>query len=465
MLHFKIMRASAALLCVFLWLLGVAPAYAQADRAGAEPPVNVVLITADDFGFQMDAYGDSVARTPHLDRLAEEGTRFTRAYVTQSSCSPSRSSILTGLYPHQNGQVGLAHLGYNMHYPFPNVPGLLKEAGYRTGIIGKLHVNPESVFPFDYARTHARDTRDVRTVAQQAEGFIEEAGEAPFFLMINYFDPHRKLIPQVKGIPEQPHDASEVQPFAFNGIDTPDMRQSIANFYSCVSRMDAGVGLLMEVLEDAGHAENTLVLFLSDNGPPFDRAKATSYEAGVHVPFLAWWPGRVRAGSASEALVSMVDVLPTVMEAAGQPVPETVQGRSLLPLFEGQEADWREHLATEYTSHTKLGYYPQRTMRDARYKLIVNLFSDRPNPKEGGAGSAADFVSEQYKAAYDRMRHPPVTELYDLDEDPHELQNLADDPAYRDVRSRLLDSLRAWRMQTGDPLLGASPDSLVNPTH
>ena len=450
------------------WLAAVqSPVHAQDVRTAPSPerPVNVLLITADDLGFQMGAYGDAVARTPHLDRLAREGMRFSRAYVTQASCSPSRSSMLTGLYPHQNGQVGLSHRGYRMHHPFPNIPFLLKEAGYRTGIIGKLHVQPEEAFPFDYKHTDARATRDVREVARQAEAFMEDAGDAPFFLMVNYFDPHAEFIPQVEGLPEDPHTPDEVEPFAFNGIRTAEMRETIADFYSCVSRMDAGIGLLLEQLAEAGHADDTLVLFVSDNGPPFARAKVTSYEAGVRVPFLVRWPGQVREAAVSDALVSTVDLLPTVMEAAGLPVPETTEGRSLLPLFEAGEVTWRDGLVTEYTSHTKHGYYPQRTIRDRQHKLIVTLLSDRPRPGGGTVRPATDFTGKAWKEAYDRMRHPPPIELYDLVQDPLELQNLAGDPGYRDVRDRLLAALQAWRTRTGDPLLGASPDPVVNPSH
>ncbi|MBI3942471.1 MAG: sulfatase-like hydrolase/transferase [Chloroflexi bacterium] len=176
--------------------------------------LNILLITSEDNGPHFGCYGDPIADTPHVDRLAREGAFFEHAYVTQAVCSPSRASILTGLYPHQNGQIGLATHAYTMHRAFPSLPGLSKDAGYRTGRIGKLHVLPESAFPFDFSWNDPQYTsfahRDVAKNAEIAGQFIT-AGAGPFFLMVNYADAHLPWLRQDCGLPVAPVVAIDVQ--------------------------------------------------------------------------------------------------------------------------------------------------------------------------------------------------------------------------------------------------------------
>lgn len=220
---------------------------------------NVLLITADDLGLQLSSYGDSIIATPHLDSLAASGVRFEVAYVTQASCSPSRSSIFTGLYPHSTGQYGLAGGGLALHPHLHDatIPALLKEAGYRTGLIGKLHVAPEESFPFDFRPPGGRSRR-VREVAQLADQFWRETGDEPFFLMVSYKDPHaswdwrekrKQGFPrQVEGLPEHPIAGSPKTILPFQQIDTPSQRVRVANYYNAVLRLDAGIGMLLELL-------------------------------------------------------------------------------------------------------------------------------------------------------------------------------------------------------------------------
>jgi len=432
-------------------LLGGAPE-AVAQR---EHPPNVLLITADDLGLQLGAYGDAMARTPHLDRLARRGVRFDRAYVTQASCSPSRSSILTGLYPHQNGQVGLANRGYYMHRGYTNLPRLLKDAGYRTGLIGKLHVKPFAAFPFDYQQRDAGATLRVREVAARADSFFRAAPAEPFFLMVNYFDPHRPFPRQVEGLPEDPFEAAEVAALPFNGLRTPEALDEVADYYSSVARLDAGVGMLLERLEETGRAENTLVIFVSDHGPPFARAKTSNYEAGVRVPLMVRGPGQAAAGNASKRLVSTVDLLPTVLDAAGLDRLEGRPGHSLLPLLAGKAVEWREAVFAEYTAHTRDHYYPRRSIRKGRYKLILNLLPEHPFPDFPYVTPPFEedaFTSPEPRRAVDRAINPPKVELYDLQRDPMEFNNLADRAAYQNVKNELLERLEAWRLRTRDPM-------------
>jgi N-sulfoglucosamine sulfohydrolase len=424
-------------------LLLVAPA-AAADRP------NLLLITGDDLGLQLGAYGDAAARTPHMDALAAAGMKFTRAYVTQASCSPSRASMLTGLYPHQNGQIGLSHRGYHMRAPAPaSLPSLLKAAGYKTGIIGKLHVAPESAFAFDFKRTNYAAARNVDEVAKQARAFIESAGGEPFFLMANFSDPHEPFTREVNGRPAHPASAAEITPWPWLPAGNA-VRKRVADFYTCIRRMDEGVGLLMDSLRERGLERETLVMLLGDNGPPFARAKGTSNEAGVRTPLLAAWPGRIAPGQSSEALVCAIDLMPTFLESAAIPAPSGLAGTSLWPLLRGERpAEWRAVLATEYTSHTRGHFFPQRSIRDARWKLTLHLLRDPALP---ALTSDATPIEKLFPlaAAPDNAEH---VALYDLESDPHERRNLGGDPAHTAERARLLAALQRWREQTHDPLL------------
>lgn len=455
--------------------LGLAGAWgAQAASPGVRRP-NILFITSDDQGVHAGCYGDGQARTPVLDQLAREGLRFSQAFVTQASCSPSRSSMLTGRYPHENGQIGLAHLGYKMHPGQPMLPDLLRDAGYYTGIIGKLHVADPKNTEFDFDRRGLIvASREVRRVAREANAFLTEAQDKPFFLMVNLFDPHRPYedADQIDGLPAEPQTAETVEPFPFQPIDDPKVRAETATYYNGVSRLDTGVGMLLELLEKFGHAENTLVVFVGDHGPPFTRGKTTCYEAGVHVPLLMRWPGQIPPGMVSPDFVSTIDLLPTMCAAAGVPVPELVSGMALQPLWTGKGTPWRDRIFTEMTAHTPWEYYPRRAIRDSRYKLIENLTPERTNPVAGIDGCAAweasrapELEGAPVRKAFDTYRNPPRFELYDLETDPVEFHNLAGQSAYAGVEARLKRELLAWRTETKDPLLDPAALAALNAEH
>ena len=434
--------------------------------SAAQP--NLLLITADDLGPMLGCYGDKAIRTPNLDALAARGRLFDNAYVAQASCSPSRSTMFTGLYPHANGQYGLLNndAGFQLHEPLrqQTIPALLKQHGYRTGILGKLHVGPEANFPFD-ARLRA-DTRDVRAAAAEAGKFLR--GSGPFFLMANYSDPHvqgrsprppTEAFPtQYKGVPETPLKVGEVPPLPFQQIDTPEQIERVTQYYNAVMRFDAAVGLLLAELAAAGHADDTVILLVGDHGPPFFRGKTSCYEGGVKVPMLAVWPGVFPAGECTSALVSTVDLLPTLLDAAGLPVPEGLHGRSLRHTLE--PAQHREFLATEFHFHGSAPFYPRRTIRDARFKLIHNLRAGQAKPTTGidgdaayGMGQKPPFAGSRIGNAFERAANPPEFELYDLQADPWEFDDLAADPAQAATLARLQAALLDWRRQTNDPLL------------
>ncbi len=436
----------------------------------------MLFITADDLGLQLSCYGNTVISTPHLDRLAERGTRFEIAYVAQASCSPSRSAMFTGLYPHANGQYGLmgrtdAPSGFALHEHLQDktIPAYLKRCGYRTGIIGKLHVAPEDSFPFDFRKRPRIATREVRLVATTAGEFWQEAGEQPFFLMVNYSDPHASrsadavggwtFHDQIDGLPEDPIPAGAAPPLPFQGIDTPGQLKRISGYYNTIKRLDAGIGMLMEELRKAGHADDTLIIFCGDHGPPFARGKTSVYESGTRVPFTVYWPG-VSRRMTSKAMVSTVDILPTILDAVGEPIPEGLHGRSLRAVVSDPEAAWREYLVAEFHFHGTRPFYPRRGIRNGRYHLIHNLLAGRNKPSTGIDGDQAYRLSQTdrfdntaVRRAFDTFANPPEFELYDTQNDPAELNNVGGKRELAEVEERLKEALMRWRHETDDPLL------------
>lgn len=440
---------------ISLTLLTVLPVVLLSQRA----TLNVVLVTADDLGMQLGCYGDDKARTPRIDRFAGEGMRFTQFHVAQSSCSSSRSSLLTGLYPHQSGQVGLANRGYSMRDGIETLPTLLKEAGYRTGIIGKLHVNPESAFAFDYKKTDPWATRGREGVNGMLAEFLDSTDAEPFFLMLNYMDPHAPFTQQIEGLPEEPREAHEVEPFGFQGrLDDPEHRQNIANFYSCIDRLDTLFGDFLDELDRRDLTNNTVVLFLSDNGPPFLLAKGAEYDASVRVPLIICWPGTGQTGVQSDALVSGVDVFATILDAAGLHTDAALPARSLRPILQGNPpGDWRKTVFTGFTAHQVDRFYPRRSVSDGRYRLVRNFLSGQTNPMDSMDGDETLQISKEerfegtlVRKVYDRYRNPPALELYDLETDPHGYDNLIDNPDYEALRERFIRALKAWMSETDD---------------
>lgn len=437
--------------------------------AAEEARLNVLLITSDDLGVQVGCYGDKVARTPNLDALAKRGRLFEHAYVAQASCSPSRSAMFTGIYPHANGQYGLVNGGFLLHEPLrqQTIPALLKKAGYSTAILGKLHVAPEDSFPFD--QRLKSDMRDVKAATELAGQYMRETA-GPFFFMVNFSDPHvqgRSPRPpdeafptQYKGIPQSPLKVGEVPPFPFQQIDTPEQLTRVTQYYNAVTRLDAGLGMLLAELDASGKAERTLVLFVGDHGPPFVRGKTSCYEGGVKVPMLALWPGVFNAGERTPAMVSTVDLLPTILDATGQAIPETVQGRSLRHTLDA--AQHRKYLATEFHFHGSMPFFPRRTIRDGRYKLIHNLLAGSAQTVTAIDGDAAlkmaregMYPGTRIGHAFERLATPPEYELYDLEADPWEMEEISARPEHAETLKRLKEALLDWRKTTQDPLLTA----------
>jgi N-sulfoglucosamine sulfohydrolase len=375
--------------------------------------------------------------------------------------------MLTGLHNHTNGQYGLQHGPYNFQTfaRLKSLPVLLSEAGYRTASIGKIHVAPEAVYQFGQTIPHKTPggAHNPVGMANDAKGFLAEASDRPFFLYFCPTDPHRAgegfaNLPVRPGVEPVVYDPATlpVPPYL---PDTPEARAEWADFAQAVSRFDQGVGRLLEVLEETGHADDTLVIAVSDNGPPFPGAKTTLYEPGIRLPLIVRAPGHPSPGTACQAMVSFVDLAPTILDFAGAEGPKyPLHGRSFLPLLGQETADGWDHIFASHTFHEVQMYYPMRALRDGRYKLIFNIAHPLPFPFASDLYESTTWQGvlergdERYGprtvAAY---LHRPRFELYDLEADPLEARNLADDPAQADRLAAMKARLRAFQEKTGDP--------------
>ncbi len=486
-----------AMFCLAVWSMALLPfgSLTQTANAAETNHKNVVVIVMDDLGFQAGCYGNKVAKTPGIDRLASEGIRFTRAGCTTASCSASRSVLMSGLYNHATGHYGHAH-GYNHFSTYETVqslPVILGEAGYRTCSIGKYHLAPEYVYHFEeYRNQGIQGNRNSVRMARNARDWIAEKDERPFFLYWCTSDPHRgggpdgfanhnddpDYYPGVKKITYKPEEV--IVPAWMN--DTLTARKELAEYYQAISRADQGVGQLLDALDDTGHKDDTLVIFLSDNGPPWPGAKTNLYQPGMNLPLIVRAPSAKKKGVTNDAVVMWTDITPTVLDYCGaQPkpgppvrpgentgerqttgrgkgVPYKFHGRSFLKVLEEEHpAGWNENYAS-HTFHEITMYYPMRAVVSGDYKYIFNIAHPLPYPfasdlyRSPTWQEVLDTHAENYgeRAVYQylyRQRH----ELYDLKKDPQEIQNLATDPKYADKLKELQAKVQAFQKRTNDP--------------
>lgn len=446
------------------------PASAARAQKAAGRQRNVLLLISDDQGLDLGCYGVPVA-TPRLDRLAREGTRFTRAFAAVSSCSPSRAVIHTGLYGHQNGMYGLQH---DVHHQslldeIETLPSLLRRAGYAVALVGKKHIGPDAAFPFEAELVPERSgIRDVREMATAAASFIRSTDDRPFFVTVAYSDPHRAATDYGNdrpwpGVAPVRYDPAKVH-IPAHLPDLPEVRRDLAEYYESLSRLDSGVGMLLDLLAESGRADDTLVIFLSDNGRPFPGAKTNLYGPGLHLPLIVRAPGS--AAAVNEAMVSWIDIAPTVLDWADVAPPQyPLPGKSLLPVLGRPDDAARDAVFASHEFHEINQYYPMRAVRTGTHSYILNLAHPLDYPIAGDvAGSpswraiAADPAIPLGKRSQAAYRKRPAEELYDLTRDPDELVNLAADPAHAAVRDVLRARLLEMRKATRDPWLAGQTD-------
>jgi len=414
--------------------------------AASSAPVNFLVFLADDQGEgDLGCYGHPVLKTPHIDRLAAEGMRFDRAFLTISSCSPSRSSILTGRYPHNTGAEDL-------HQPLPpdqkTVARYLHGAGYHCMSVGKWHLGQDEQRHWDrVVECAGRDTADL------AVGLLRDRPrDKPFFFWVASKDPHR---PFDGDAIKRPHDPAEVvvPPYL---PDHPLIRKELAQYYDEITRLDEHVGLIRAELEKQGVLDRTFIVYLSDNGMPFPRAKTTLYDSGIHTPLIVRYPPLVKPGSRRAGLVSTIDIAPTMLELAGVK-SDTVQGRSMKSMLTDPAAAGRSAIFAEANWHDYEKF--TRAVRTERFLLIRNYYWDAP------LWNSVDSINSVTWKGYLEVRAAgkltnaqkflfveprPFEELYDLRKDPHSLANVGDAAPYREELNQMRTLLDNWRVETND---------------
>lgn len=439
---------------------GVGSACAREFSRDPELP-NILFITADNLGWHdLSCYGNASLPTPSIDRLAREGARFERAFVVCSTCAPSRASFVTGQYPHTHGVVGLTHLDVRLSLsPFrPTLPEALQAAGYHTALEGKWHVAP--YFPTSWYGYHDRlsgllpDAMRIRD-SSTTRDFLRANKDHRFFLQINYQSSHRDRYGEFHMDERFPVDPAAVRIPAYMALpDWPEIREDLARYYSQNLHMESMIGEVLGELDVLGLAEQTLVIFVSDNGPHYPGMISTLYDRGTATPLLLRWPGRIAEGVELAELVSSIDLMPTVLESAQVRPSESVQGRSLWPLLAATAVDagWdRDALFLEQNRHVL--DVACRAVRTDRWKYIKNYtdvaFGLDQNAHDEWAHRLCELPGHPWK------RPRAEEELYDLGRDPQERRNLARDPEHAGPLERLRRRLRAHMEQTGDPALDA----------
>jgi N-sulfoglucosamine sulfohydrolase len=462
---------------------------------------NIVVFIVDDMSPDIGVYGNTAIKTPHLDALAADGARFTNAFATTASCSASRSVVLTGLHNHRNGQYGHQHAfhGFESWRTMRGLPILLEECGYRTAQIGKLHVAPYDVYRFgEYIEGNGRNAVQM---AENVRPFVDADEAKPFFLYFATSDPHRgggsdKTSPYKpnlfgnkpnrgahSGVEEVFYEPADVivPPFL---PDTPATRAELAQYYQSISRIDQGVGRLIEVLKDAGHWDDTLFLFTADHGMAFAGAKTNVYDPALRVPFIVRDPQQEQRGTVNEAMISFVDISPTLLDAAGGydakkrapthadsrdlPSPKPgdnfgpkytgFHGRSFLPIVDETNPEGWDSVAASHTFHEIQMYYPMRVVRDRQYKLIWNVAHNQPFPFASDLWAAPSWQAQWEQGPHtrygvktvDEYINRPQFELYDISKDPNESTNLAGDSNYAEVLVEYQEKIKVMQRSTND---------------
>ena len=396
--------------------------------------------------------------SPHLDSFAAAGTRFDMAFATAPQCSPSRASLATGRYPHNNGVMGLAHHGFDWELSpgTPHTAAILGAATFETHLFGMQHVSlhPERLgFKYEHPPGHEHGNATGHLIAESVEEALGAAArDQRLHLEINFEDTHRPY-PRIPPLPFRGEGQGEGRE---RKVDIPaylpagaEAESEFEALHVAIKDMDAAAGRVLAALDRAGRADRALVIFTTDHGLAMPRAKCTLYDAGLEVALLIRWPeGGAEGGAVRPELVSNIDVLPTLLEAAGVPPRGGIQGRSVLPLLRGEAYEPRQAIFAEKTFHSY--YDPMRCVRTHRHKYIRNFETGFAVEVPGDIQQSPIFRADPSRYSSDRAS---LVELYDLEADPLEQQNLAGTAAVQAVEQRLSAELWSWMRETTDPLL------------
>ncbi len=453
------MKNTLATFVAYAALVASVPLLRAEDKTA---PPNLVFIIADDCTFaDIGCYGGQAA-TPNIDSLAKQGMRLTQCFQAAPMCSPTRHNLYTGQYPVKTGAYP------NHTFARDDVKSIvhyLEPLGYRVALSGKTHIAPKSVFPFEYshggnAKKQGTDPSEQSVINMDAvDDLMRESADAkkPFALFACSNEPHE---PWNKGKQfRSKYDPAtlKLRPYM---VDTPDTRSAYRNYLAEISFFDSEVGQILDMIDRHQLADNTLVMVVSEQGNSFPFAKWSCYDAGLQSIMIVRWPGQVKPGSESDALVEYVDVCPTFVSAAGGSPAAILDGKSMLPVLRGQTNHHKDHV---FGIQTTRGIfkgprdYPIRSVRDDKFKLIRNFDPDatfhntiNSKPWFQSWEAKAENGDEQAKTIVHRFAHRPAFELYDVQADPHAMNNLADDPNYATVIAELNETLVAWMQSQGD---------------
>jgi len=439
-----------------------APATREGRRAVSRP--NILIIIADDCTHNdLPLYGGQNVKTPNIDRLATEGVVFNHAFLAMAMCNPCRTELYTGRYPARNGSCwnhSAARRGTK------SIVHHLRALGYRVGLAGKKHVVPPRSFPFEKVPgieggcVHPSPKFGTAGIRR----FMGRDGDQPFCLVTGLFEPH---VPWTLGDPG--HFDLKALKLPPNLADTEATRRDYAKYLAEIEVLDREVGDILKTLDDTGHADDTLVIFTSEQGSQFPGNKWTNWNTGIHTGFVVRWPGRVTPGRRTDAMIQYADVAPTLIEAAGgEPKAGDFDGASFLPVLLGETDRHREFAYFMHNNIPEGPPYPIRAVTDGTWHYIRNLTPEALYIEKHLMGQnqwhdywpswvfQATFNERTRRLVQRYMRRPPE-QLYRMDQDPHEMANLADDPAHADAKRRLSAELDRWMREQGDP--GAALDT------
>lgn len=459
------LRYLAAIIALFLW--------GRVVQAQEQVRPNIVIFIADDLGaVDLSPYGNKVVRTPHLEAFTKQSMLFANAFAASPTCGPSRSTLLTGLYPFRHG-------GHGNHSAVrdgtKSLAHYMKPLGYQVAIAGKLHVGPEPAFPFqrimgtnvtEPGQTDRAWLRYDLNVDKVDEWLAERSTDQPFALVVADHSPHVIW-------PEKASYSAEEVDIPKKHIDTEETRKSRARYYTDVSKMDRNFGQLMASLKARGLDDNTIVIFTSDQGPQWAFGKWSLYDYGIKAPLIIRWPGKVIAGQRTNALVSHTDILPTLLDAAGGKLKERLDGSSFTKVLKGKKDDFRSYAHASHTGDHQMNRSPSRMVRTKDFKYILNLApeieynthmnkaTDHDGGREYWPSWVARAKTDKHAASVLKMyHHHPAEELYDMRADPWEMNNLAKDARYLKTLNKLRKEMRSWRKQQDDKETG--PDSAAS---
>ena len=403
---------------------------------------NIIKIICHDIGKHLGCYGVKSVSTKAIDALAKNGILFENSYATSPGCSPSRAAIATGMYPHNNGVLGLAHahFGWSLDKKVNHIAKHFFKNNYSSILFGLQHVTYnektlgfKKIFPERSADAVVKNIR---------ENIDSNLFKKPFYAEINFFEPHR------------PFDFGGVKPFKSKGISVPkyipnnhDTRKEFASMQGAIKKMDDSVAKIIKILKRKNLYENTIILFTTDHGIPFPRAKGTLYDAGIETSLIISYPKLKIKNKKFKELISNIDILPTLLDFAKIKIPKIIQGKSFYPLIMNKKYNQNKHIFAEKTYHDL--FDPIRCIRDKNYKLIINFDSDKIIRVPGDVMMGPTYKTMLKQMINVRDRY----ELYHIKTDKFERKNLAQNMKYKKIRQNLLKKIAKWMKSTKDPLL------------